>query len=68
MPDNRNAVVRLKGKQVRILYDLVTVFKEYEARCFCTVTGQPGRLLYMLIYKPGNLPAIGTGTYVPDHE
>ena len=27
-----------------------------------TVTGKPGRLLHMMIYKPGNLPAVGTGT------
>lgn len=26
-------------------------------------TGKPGRKLCLLIYKPGNLPAIGTGTY-----
>ena len=30
-----------------------------------TVTGKPGRLLHMMIYKPGNLPAVGTGTHVP---
>lgn len=33
-----------------------------------TVTGKPGRLLHMMTYKPGNLPAVGTGTEVPDHE
>lgn len=33
-----------------------------------TVTGKPGRLLHMMIYKPGNLPAVGTGADAPDHE
>lgn len=33
-----------------------------------TATGKLGRLLHMLIYKSGNLPVVGTGTMVPDHE
>ena len=33
-----------------------------------TATGKRGRLLPMMIYKSGNLPFVGTGTEVPDHE
>lgn len=33
-----------------------------------TATGKLGRLLLMMIYKPGDLPVVGTGTVVPDHE
>ena len=37
--------IRLKGKQVRILHDLVTVFKEYKAFCIFTATGKLGSCL-----------------------
>lgn len=53
----------VKGKQVKILYDLVTVSKE----CMIFCLKQPltciglGRRLCMLIGKSGNLPAAGTG-------
>lgn len=51
-----------------MLHDLVTVFKEYKAFCIFTATGKLGRLLCMWNYKSGNLPDIGTGTRVPNHE
>ena len=35
--------MRLKGKQVRNLYDLVTVSREYGSVCVSMITGRPGR-------------------------
>ncbi len=35
--------IRLKGKQVQILYDLVTVIKEYKVEAEMQATGKPGR-------------------------
>ena len=49
----------VKGKQVQILYDLVTVIGKCEATCVCTATDRwLGRLLRVMILQPGNLPAI----------
>ena len=36
---------QVKGKQVKVLYDLVTVSGEQKARCVHAVTGKPGRRL-----------------------
>ena len=53
---------RVKGKQVKFLYDLVTVMGEQEAIVICTVTDNLlGRLLFVKIPESGNLPFIGTG-------
>jgi len=60
---------------VEILYDLVTVIREYADKCCYSqpmesdklavnqqqVTERLGRRLYVLIGKPGNLPSAGTG-------
>ena len=47
----------VKGKQVRILHELVTVIGEYKAkrekRSHCRKAGRP---LYVMIRQPGNLP------------
>ena len=48
---------KVKGKQVRILYDLVTVAAE---RYTNIVTEQLGRLYTALRHKSGNLPFVGT--------
>ena len=59
----------VKGKQVKILCDLVTVMGEKPARRKGAATGQPGRRQALGIPQPGNLPAMGTGVaHVPDHE
>ena len=52
-----------KGKQVQILYDLVTVSMEYISTALCgDAPGNWEGRFCMLIYKPGNLPVVGTGT------
>lgn len=53
---------RLKGKQVGILYDLVTVIREYTSKrrteqCFVWEGGSDAR-----IYQPGDLPIIWYST------
>lgn len=48
---------KVKGKQVRILCDLVTVIAE---RYTNIVTEQLGRLYAVLMHKSGNLPFVGT--------
>ena len=48
---------KVKGKQVRILCDLVTVIAE---RYTNIVTEQSGRLYAVLMHKSGNLPFVGT--------
>lgn len=48
---------KVKGKQVRILCDLVTVIAE---RYTNIVTERSGRLYAVLMHKSGNLPFVGT--------
>ena len=48
----------LKGKQVRFLYDLVTVIREYTSKrrteqCFVWEGG-----ICVMIFQPGNLPVV----------
>lgn len=38
---------KLKGKQVQVLYDLVTVNRECKVMRGCAATGEPGRRLFM---------------------
>lgn len=72
---------QVKGKQVKILCDLVTVSREQKARRASAVTGKLGRRLFVHtrrvggkppapsgICEPGNLPDVGTGMKIPDHE
>ena len=57
---------RVKGKQVQILYDLVTVKGECGAQ---NVTGESREgSAACEDPKPGNLPYAGTGASAPDHE
>lgn len=58
---------RVKGKQVQILHDLVTVSGEWTA-IYVTDTGISGRRWYILIRKSGNLPVCWYGKLLPSHE
>lgn len=56
----------VKGKQVQVLCDLVTVCREYGAM---KATGvKLGRRPDVSICEPGNLPSAGTGRIFPNHE
>ena len=62
--------IRVKEKQVRFLYEPVTVIGELEAMRICAVTGnrREGSLKRAEIprtHKPGNLPVISAGMFVP---
>ena len=48
---------KVKGKQVRLLYDLVTVIAEQYTNI---VTEKSGRLYTAMRHKSGNLPFVGT--------
>ena len=54
--------MRLKGKQVRNLYDLVTVSREYGSVCISMITGKLGRENHMLIASQETCLLSGTGT------
>lgn len=66
--EENNGNVCLKGKQVRILYDLVTVFKEYKTSVCCTVTGEPGRRLICRFISQETCLLLVREHEVPDHE
>jgi len=51
----------VKGKQVRILYDLVTVFREALSSSMSLHSSCGKAWKEPLICKPGNLPLGGTG-------
>ena len=62
--------IRVKEKQVRFLYEPVTVNGELEAMRICAVTGnrREGSLKRAEIprtHKPGNLPVISAGMFCP---
>lgn len=57
----------VKGKPVQVRYELVTVSKECKAFVE-TATELLGRQPYMMRGKSGNLPDIGAGIHIPDHE
>lgn len=59
---------QVKGKQVRILYDLVTVSREQEPGAYARSLGNREGGCFVWICKPGNLPDVGTGMRIPDHE
>ena len=53
---------RLKGKQVEILRDPVTVFTEYVRRSACQSHWETGEAdVHMRMYEPGDLPFMTTG-------
>ena len=60
----------VKGKQVKNLCDLVTVSQERMifAEMQSLILSGLGRRSRVWTGKPGNLPAVGTGIYFPDHE
>ena len=60
--------MRLKGKQVRNLYDLVTVSTEYGSVCIKHDHWETGKMADAMIFKPGDLPERCTETKVSDHE
>jgi len=49
---------------VQVLYELVTVIREQEPMCHW----ETGKTADARIYKPGDLPACCTETFVSDHE
>ena len=51
------ALDRLKGKQVQVLYDLVTVIRECGFDYVTDAWHWEGRI-HMRIYQPGNLPVV----------
>ena len=55
---------RVKGKQVQILYELVTVIREQKSRYHW----ETGKMTDAEIFKPGDLPDCCTETIVSDHE
>ena len=62
--------IRVKEKQVRFLYEPVTVIGELEAMRLCAVTGNRRegclkRAETPRTHKPGNLPVISAGMFVP---
>ena len=55
---------RWKGKQVQILYELVTVIREQKPKYHW----ETGKMADVMIFKPGDLPDCCTETIVSDHE
>ena len=55
---------RVKGKQVQILYELVTVIRELRH----VYHWETGKIADAKIFKPGDLPEYCTETVVSDHE
>ena len=53
--------MRLKGKQVRNLYDLVTVSKEYGSVCIKHDHWETGKIEPYVDSKSGNLPVVWYG-------
>ena len=53
------------GKQVQVLYDLVTVNRRVSPQNAIAKVRRRGDALTR---KPGNLPIIGTGDFYPGHE
>jgi hypothetical protein len=58
-------IIRLKGKQVQILYELVTVSVECKAT---NATEKLGRRPWMKIRKSGDLPVVWSGNISNGHE
>jgi len=56
VPKESDDLLRWKGKQVRILYELVTVFREWSPKYHW----ETGKMDGMMICKPGDLPASST--------
>ena len=62
--------IRVKEKQVKFLYEPVTVIGELKAMRICAVTGNRRegclkRAETPRTHKPGNLPVISAGMFVP---
>lgn len=49
---------RVKGKQVKILYDLVTVIREYRFNDLSLMQMHWEGRICMWIFQPGNLPVV----------
>ena len=63
--DKTDVLIWRKGKQVLILYELVTVFRE---RMPQTSLGDREDRHCVWIYEPGDLPAVVYRDRVPGHE
>ena len=57
-PDAQTGCLGVKGKQVQILYDLVTVNRRATLHDAIAKVRRRGAVMTR---KPGNLPVIGTG-------